>query len=125
MKTYFQNRFYLEKALDRLNLTHKQKEKDNNCSENLNLVISQSNGYNIEFNWNGQEYELVIDKSFWEQPYPIESFIDKVAQNYASEVIIGESQKTGFQSIKNIQNADRSKTLILERWKNEKVIQNV
>jgi hypothetical protein len=31
--------------------------------------------------------------SFWEQPYPIESFIDKVAQQYAGEVIIGESQK--------------------------------
>jgi len=85
IKTRFQNLFYLEKALNRLNIVSEL--------QNVNLVISQSNGYEIEFNWNGQEYELVIDTSFWEQPYPIESFIDKVAQQYAGEVIIGESQK--------------------------------
>ena len=129
IKTRFQNLFYLEKALNRLNIVHKQKKSNTDNlsseSENVNLVISQSNGYDIEFNWNGQEYELVIDTSFWEQPYPIESFIDKLAQQYAGEVIIGESQKTGFQPIKYQQNADGSNTLVLERWKNEKVIQSV
>jgi hypothetical protein len=48
-----------------------------------------------------------------EQPYPIESFIDKVAQQYAGEVI---SEKIGFQPIKYQQNADGSNTLVLERW---------
>jgi hypothetical protein len=88
----------------------------NSKSYNVNLVIPQSNGYDIEFAWNGQEYELVVDMSFWEQPYPIESFIDKIAQQYAGEVIIGESQKIGFQPIKYQQNADGSNTLVLERW---------
>jgi len=122
MKTRFQNLFYLEKALNRLNIVHKEQTKtithsDSNFS-NVNLVIPQSNGYDIEFAWNGQEYELVVDMSFWEQPYPIESFIDKIAQQYAGEVIIGESQKIGFQPIKYQQNADGSNTLVLERWSN-------
>ena len=127
MKTRFQNLFYLEKALNRLNILHKEKEKNTNdlSSNNINLLIPQSNGYDIEFAWNGKEYELIVDMSFWEQPYPIESFIDKVAQQYAGEVIIGESQKTGFQPIKYQQNTDGSNTLILERWNNEKVIENV
>ena len=129
MKTRFQNLFYLEKALNRLNITHKEQEKTitNSDSElyNVNLLIPQSNGYDIEFAWNGQEYEFVVDMSFWEQPYPIESFIDKIAQQYAGEVIIGESQKIGFQPIKYQQNNDGSNTLILERWNNEKVIENV
>ncbi len=127
MKTRFQNLFYLEKALNRLNIVHKEQEKSitNSNSYNINLVIPQSNGYDIEFAWNGQEYELVVDMSFWEQPYPIESFIDKISQQYAGEVIIGESQKIGFQPIKYQQNADGSNTLILERWNNEKVIENV
>ena len=120
MKTRFQNLFYLEKALNRLNIVHKEQEKTNDQldskSHNVNLVIPQSNGYDIEFTWNGQEYELVVDMSFWEQPSPVESFIDKVAQQYAGEVIIGESQKTGFQPIKYQQNADGSNTLVLERW---------
>lgn len=122
MKTRFQNLFYLEKALNRLNIVHKEQEKTISNSDskfsNINLVIPQSNGYDIEFAWNGKEYELVVDISFWEQAYPIESFIDKIAQQYAGEVIIGESQKIGFQPIKYQQNADGSNTLVLERWSN-------
>src|SRR3569623_345346 len=122
MKTRFQNLFYLEKALNRLNIVHKEQTITNTHTDsnfpNVNLVIPQSNVYDIEFAWNGQEYELVVDMSFWQQPYPIESFIDKIAQQYAGEVIIGESQKIGFQPIKYQQNADGSNTLVLERWSN-------
>lgn len=118
MKTRFQNLFYLEKALNRLNIVHKEKEiyNSNSNQSNINLVIPQSNGYDIEFAWNGQEYELVVDMSFWEQAYPIETFIDKVSQQYAGEVIIGESQKIGFQPIKYQENTDGSNVLVLERW---------
>ena len=126
IKTRFQNLFYLEKALNRLNISHTEQEKrvNNTTSYHKSLLIPQSNGYDIEFVLNGQEYELIVDMSFWEQSYPIESFIDKISQQYAGEVIIGESQKTGFQPIKYQQNADGSNTLILERWNNEKIITN-
>jgi hypothetical protein len=116
MKTHFQNLFYLEKALSRLNIINKQEQTAISNSSHINLVIPQSNGYDIEFCWNGQEYELVIDKSFWEQSYPVENFIDRIAQEYASEVVTGESQKIGFQPVKYQQNSDGSNTLVLERW---------
>jgi hypothetical protein len=122
MKTRFQNLLYLEKALNRLNIPHKQEQKivrSPNLSH-ITLVIPQSNGYDIKFCWTGKEYELIMDVSFWEQPYPIENFIDKVAQQYAGEVVIGESQKMGFQPIKYQQNSDGSNTLVLERWNSEK-----
>lgn len=123
MKTRFQNLFYLEKALNRLNIVHKQ-QKENTTNTNLyniNLIIPQSNGYDIQFSWNGKEYELVADMSFWEQSCPVESFIDKIAQQYAGEVIISESQKMGFQPIKYKQNNDGSNTLVLERWNTHKI----
>jgi hypothetical protein len=115
MKTRFQNLSYLEKALSKLNITYKQQHSD---SQELakNLLISQSNGYNIEFCWNGQEYELVTDLSFWVQPYPVQSFIDKVAQNYANETVIGESQKIGFQVTNSQKTTDGSQIIVLERW---------
>ena len=122
VKTRFQNLFYLEKALNRLNINFKEKNNSNtdsnSTSSKINLIIPQSNGYDIEFVWNGHEYEFVVDMSFWDQLYSIENFIDKVAQRYAGEVIIGESQKTGFQPIKYETNADGSNILILECWKN-------
>ena len=128
IKTRFQNLFYLEKALNRLNISHimeQEKSVQNSTSYHKSLIIPQSNGYDLEFTWNGQEYELVADMSFWEQPYPVESFIDKISQQYAGEVIIGESQKIGFQPIKYQQNADGSNTLVLERWNNETLIERV
>ena len=120
MKTRFQNLIYLEKALNKLNIKHNQEKKIANDyfqeSKNINLIIPQSNGFDIEFCWNGQEYELVVDTSYWIQPYPIESFIDKIAQQYAGEVIVGETKKLGFETVKYQQNEDGSNTLVLERW---------
>jgi len=60
------------------------------------------------------DFELIILLK-----YPLESFIDKIAQQYASEVIVSESQKLGFQPVKYQQNQDGSNTVVLERW-NEK-----
>ena len=116
MKTRFQNLFYLEKALNRLNIVHKQEIINNSKSSNIDLLIPQSNGHDIRFCWNNQEYELVVDISFWEQSCPIENFIEKIAQQYAGEVVSGESQKIGFQPVKYQQNSDGSNTLVLERW---------
>jgi hypothetical protein len=122
MKTRFQNLFYLEKALNRLNITNQEQEKTitnlNLETYNKNLVIPQSNGYDIKFVWNEQEYELVVDKSFWEQSCSIESFIDEIAKQYAGEVIVGKSQKIGFQPIEYDNNIGGSNTLVLERWYN-------
>ena len=121
IKTHFQNLFYLEKALSKLNLTYeKQKEtvihESSLSSQNVKLVIPQSNNYNLEFCWNGQEYELILDRDFWEQSCSINSFVDQVAQKYAGEVIIGESRKTGFQPVKYTKNNDGSNTIILQRY---------
>ena len=113
-ETCFRNLTYLTKALNRLNIDYKEQEE--NITNSTNLVIPQSNGYDIEFVWNGDVYELVIDMSFWEQPYPVETFIDKVSKQYAGEVIIGESHKMGFQPIQYQQNIDGSNTVVLERW---------
>jgi hypothetical protein len=121
MRTRFQNLFYLEKALNRLNIVHKQKQivNQNSSLSNIDLVIPQSNGYEIEFVWNGQEYDLKLDMSFWEQSFSTKDFIGKIAQKYAGEVVIGESQKIGFQPVIYQQNSDGSTTLVLQRWNNE------
>jgi hypothetical protein len=118
MKTSFQNLFYLEKALNRLNISYTKQTVDLNQSH-PNLIVPQNNGYDIELCWNGNKYELILDLSFWNQSSPIENFIDKIAQQYAGEVVIGESQKIGFQPVKYQQNSDGSNTLVLERWNNK------
>ena len=120
LKTSFKNLLHLENALNKLEIQYKRKKKviegNNSKLYNVNLVIPQSNNYDITFNWNGDEYELVLDASFWIQPYPVESFINKLSQHYANDVIISESQKIGFQPIKSKQHVDGSNTITLQRW---------
>ena len=120
LKTSFKNLLHLENALNKLEIPYKREKKviegNNSKLYNVNLVISQSNNYDITFNWNGEEYELIIDASFWIQPYPVESFINKLSQHYANDVIITESQKIGFQPIKTKQHVDGSNTITLQRW---------
>ena len=120
LKTSFKNLFHLENALNKLEIPYKREKKaidaNNSKHHNVNLVIPQSNNYDITFNWNGEEYELVLDASFWIQPYPVESFINKLSQHYANGVIITESQKIGFQPVKSKQHVDGSNTITLQRW---------
>lgn len=118
IQTRFQNLFYLEKALSKLNLNYQKERKviDGSKSYQTNLVIPQSNGYDVEFAWNEQEYELIADLAFWKQSSSVQTFIDKISQQYAGQVIIGESQKIGFQPVKFQENNDGSQTLVLERW---------
>jgi Protein of unknown function (DUF1257) len=122
IKTSLQNLFYLEKALNRLQISYSREKplsESLNSSKilySVNLVIPQSNSHDILFSWNGTEYELIVDMSFWKQSCPVENFIDKVSQQYAGEIIIGEGAKTGFQPVKYQKNIDGSNTLVLERW---------
>ena len=81
------------------------------------LLLPWFYGYDIGFNWNGSEYELVADLSFWQQQWSLETFIDRVSQAYASETILNESTKQGFQTVNEKTNIDGSVTLVLERWK--------
>ena len=120
LRTSFKNLLHLENALNKLEIPYKREKKviegNNSKLYNVNLVIPQSNNYDITFNWNGEEYELVLDASFWIQPYPVESFINKLSQHYANNVILTESQKIGFQPIKSKQHVDGSNTIVLQRW---------
>ena len=125
LKTSFKNLLHLENALIQLEIPYKREkiviEAENGKLSHVNLVIPQSNNYEIIFNWNGEEYELVLDISFWNQPYPVESFINKLAQHYASDVILTESQKIGFQPIKSQQHVDGSKVITLQRWNSNNI----
>ena len=126
LKTSFKNLFHLENALNKLKITYKKEKKliesvdmklfPSKINYSINLVISTSNSSDITFTWNGEEYELVFDISFWSQPYSVEKFINKISQQYANSIIINESQKIGFQPIKVKQHIDGSNTITLQRW---------
>lgn len=117
IQTQCQNLFYLKKTLDKLNLSYIEQATDLDSPLSKNkLVISQLNGYDISFCWNGKEYDLVADLSFWQQTLPYKTFLDTVSKEYATEVVIGEGQKIGFEPTQYKTNLDGSRTVVLERY---------
>ena len=81
-----------------------------------NLVIKQNNNYDIGFTWNGFEYQLVADLQFWQQPWSVESFLDKVSQRYAYNSIIQATKKQGFETVEEINQENGTIKLTLQRW---------
>ena len=80
------------------------------------VAIEQSNGYDIGFSWNGQEYELVADLQYWAQNLSVEGFLKRVSQRYAYHTVMNETTHQGFQLAEQQQNADGSIRLVLQRW---------
>jgi hypothetical protein len=62
------------------------------------------------------EYELVADLETWNQPIPVERFLDKVNQQYARMTIHNQVKKMGFQGEEEWEMDDNSIELTVTRW---------
>jgi hypothetical protein len=80
------------------------------------VVIEQDNNYDIGFSWNGNEYELVADLQYWQQPLSVDGFLKQVTQRYAYQAVMQETAKQGFQVAEQQQNKDGSIRLVVQRW---------
>ena len=62
------------------------------------------------------EYELVADLETWNQPIPVERFLDKINQQYARMSIHNQVKKLGFQVEEEWEMEDNSIELTVTRW---------
>jgi hypothetical protein len=113
IQTCFQNLFYLEKALSKLEIPNFKKTELN---QTTSLVLPQGENTNPKFNWDGEAFALNVDSDYWNQKYSVNHFLAKVTQEYATEAIVGESQKQGFKPIEIKEYDDGSRTISLQRW---------
>ena len=78
------------------------------------LAIAKDIGFRLNPMTN--EYELVADLETWNQPIPVERFIDKVNQQYARMTIHNSVKKMGFQIEEEWDMEDNSIELVVTRW---------
>ena len=78
------------------------------------LAIGKDIGFRLNPMTN--EYELVADLETWNQPIPVERFIDKVNQQYARMTIHNSVKKMGFQIEEEWEMEDNSIELVVTRW---------
>ena len=78
------------------------------------LAISNDIGFRLNPMYN--EYELVADLETWNQPIPVERFMDKVNQQYARMTVHNQVKKMGFQVEEEWEMDDNSIELTVTRW---------
>ena len=120
IKTKLYNLEILKKSLTDLALETEFESKEingyNNQKHVAELVIEQSNGHDIGFAWNGNEYELVTDLMFWSQTYSVDKFLNQVNQRYAYNSIVEMSKREGFQLAQSKNPQDGSVRLLLRKF---------
>lgn len=120
IKTQIRNLTSLKSALDDLGVDWKTGPRSirgyQGQTRNAEVVLEQENNYDIGFSWNGQEYELVADLQYWQQPLTVEGFLQRVTQRYAYHTVVEESNKQGFELAQQQKNEDGSIRLLLQRW---------
>lgn len=86
--------------------------------ETAAIVIEQANGYDIGFKLNPetQEYELVADLQYWQQPLSVDGFLNQISQRYALHTVMEATAQQGFQVAEQQETADGAIRLVVQRW---------
>jgi len=122
IKTALKDLNILKKSLSDLKISYNEKDqlirgyRDQTIF--ANLVINQNNNYDVGFIWNGSEYQLVADLQFWQQPWSVDLFLDKITQRYAYNSILEATSKEGFKTVSETTHENGVLSLTLQRWNN-------
>ncbi|MEM9004539.1 MAG: DUF1257 domain-containing protein [Cyanobacteria bacterium P01_F01_bin.86] len=87
-------------------------------TETAEVVIEQSNGYDIGFKLNPEtkEYELVGDLQYWQQPLSVDGFLNQINQRYAFHTVMEATAKEGFQVAEQQTTEAGAIRLVVQRW---------
>ena len=122
IKTKLKNKPILQEALEILQYDVKQDQElkvtGSHGIGHETVEAEVAIGTDIGFRMNPVtgEYELVADLETWNQPIPVERFIDKVNQQYARMTIHNQVKNMGFQVEEEWEMDDNSIELVVTRW---------
>ena len=122
IKTKLKSKPILQEALEILqyNVTEGQELKVTGAHgighETVEAELSIGTDVGFRLNEITGNYELVADLETWNQPIPVERFLDKVNQQYARMTIHNQVKKMGFQVEEEWEMDDGSIELVVNRW---------
>ena len=122
IKTKIRNKPELQQALELLqyNVEEDQELRVTGAHgikhETVIADLAIANDIGFRLNPMTNEYELVADLETWNQPIPVERFIDKVNQQYARMTIHNQVKDMGFQIEEEWEMEDNSIELVVTRW---------
>jgi len=61
-------------------------------------------------------FHLVAELDTWEEPFPVERFLQKVTQAYAKCIVQETVQEQGFEVVTESKSVDNTIELVAEKW---------
>jgi len=122
IKTKLKNKPILQEALELLQYDVKQDQELKVTGahgighETVEAQLSIGTDIGFRLNEITGVYELVADLETWNQPIPVERFVDKVTQQYARMTIHNQVKEMGFQVEEEWEMVDGSIELVVNRW---------
>ena len=122
IRTKLRNKPQLQEALEILQYDVKQdqelKVSGSHGIGHETVEAELAIGTDIGFRMNPMtgEYELVADLETWNQPIPVERFMDKVNQQYARMTVYNTVKEMGFQVEEEWEMEYNSIELTVTRW---------
>ena len=122
IKTKIKHKTQLQEALEILQYDVKQDQELKVTGshgighETVEAELAISTDIGFRLNPMTGEYELVADLETWNQPIPVERFLDKVTQQYARMTIHNQVKKMGFQVEEEWEMDDNSIELTVINW---------
>ena len=122
IKTKLKNKPILQEALEILQYDVKQDQELKVTGahgighETVEAQLSIGTDIGFRLNEITGVYELVADLETWNQPIPVERFVDKVTQQYARMTIHNQVKEMGFQVEEEWEMVDGSIELTVNRW---------
>ena len=122
IRTKLRNKPQLQEALEILHYDVKQdqelKVSGSHGIGHETVEAELAIGTDIGFRMNPMtgEYELLADLETWNQPIPVERFMDKVNQQYARMTVHNTVKEMGFQVEEEWEMEDNTIELTVTRW---------
>ena len=61
-------------------------------------------------------FELVTELDTWEEPFPVERFLQKVTQAYAKYAVVETARSKGFNVTTEQKDVDNTIEIVMEKW---------
>ena len=122
IKTKLRNKPQLQEALEILQYDVKEDQELQVTGshgighETVEAELAIASDIGFRMNPMTGEYELVADLETWNQPIPVERFMDKVNQQYARMTVYNTVKEMGFQVEEEWEMEDNTIELTVTRW---------
>ena len=122
IKTKLRNKPQLQEALEILQYDVKEDQEIKVSGahgighETVEAELAIASDIGFRMNPMTGEYELVEDLETWNQPIPVERFMDKVNQQYARMTVHNTVKEMGFQVEEEWEMEDNTIELTVTRW---------